>query len=446
VNVGNIAAGLDRLSILVVGAAAVLALVMSVVLSDLLTRTFLKWEGEATASLVRHHVRLAGLDGLFVAPREPASQMRWGQALPELVVSLPEIVRCRVWDREGAMLWSDNGAEPGGSVTGSPGLRAALAGEVVAQFKEATVTGRVPEFALVVDVHVPILAKDGTELLGVLEFYKRPLRLQASLKWGLLAIWAVALAGGAGLAFVAVPLARRAHARRSPANSQRPASAILAEVQRRFGFVPPFFEPAIAAPAVLESLWQQTISAYVDNPLPGLFKERLFAYLSRYCAVPYCIVCHSCALRPLGMAAADVLTLLESPPPDETAVAGQLAALADERGPLPAWPEPGSPLDTTLETCAILMFLRPDAAEPCQAEVRRLLGGELYSHLAGFLGYVKTCFTWVETHPELAYEADQRARDHLGPLLEQEPRLLEFFGTYTERVKRERRSREGGAG
>jgi hypothetical protein len=446
VNVGNIAARLDRLSLLVVGATAVLALVMSVVLSELLTRTFLKWEGDATASLVRHHVRLAGLDGLFGAPREPASQMRWRQALPELVVSLGDIVRCRVWDRAGALLWSDHGTGPGAPVTASPGLQAALAGKVVAQFKEATVTGRAPEFALVVDVYVPILAKDGRELLGVLELYKRPSVLQASLKWGLIAIWAVALAGGAGLAFVVVPLARRAHARRSGANGPRPASAILAEVQRRFGFVPPFFEPATEVPAVLESLWQQTVSAYVDNPLPALFKERLFAYLSRYCAVPYCIVCHSCALRPLGMTAADVLSLLESAPPDETEVARHLAALVDERGPLTAWPEPGSPLDTALQTCAILMFLRPDAAEPCQAEMRRLLGPEIYAHLAEFLGYVKTCFTWVETHPELAWEADQRARDHLGPLLEQEPRLLEFFRTYAERVKRESRSREGDVG
>jgi hypothetical protein len=55
---------------------------------------------------------------------------------------------------------------------------------------------------------------------------------------------------------------------------------------------------------------------------------------------------------------------------------------------------------------------------------------------------VKTCFTWVEAHPELAYDADARAQRHLGPLLESEPRLREFFQTYPERVKRELRGRE----
>ena len=29
--------------------------------------------------------------------------------------------------------------------------------------------------------------------------------------------------------------------------------------------------------------------AYLDNPLPSLFKERLFVYLSRSCIVRYCI-------------------------------------------------------------------------------------------------------------------------------------------------------------
>jgi hypothetical protein len=55
---------------------------------------------------------------------------------------------------------------------------------------------------------------------------------------------------------------------------------------------------------------------------------------------------------------------------------------------------------------------------------------------------MKTCFTWVEAHPELAYDADARAQRNLGPLLESEPRLREFFQTYQDRVKRELRRRE----
>lgn len=98
----------------------------------------------------------------------------------------------------------------------------------------------------------------------------------------------------------------------------RTSKQIIAEIEERFGFLPPFFEPALQNPQVLENLWQQTLLAYIDNPLPALFKEKLSAYLSRYCAIPYCMIYHSCTLRALGMKALEVLDLLKSPPPTET--------------------------------------------------------------------------------------------------------------------------------
>src|SRR6266540_1373681 len=73
---------------------------------------------------------------------------------------------------------------------------------------------------------------------------------------------------------------------------------------------------------------------------------------------------------------------------------------------------------------------------------RNHLGEEMCSYLMIFLGYVKTCHLWVEAHPELAYEADQRARENLGPLLAEEPRLAEFFRNYNELIAREPRGRE----
>lgn len=100
----------------------------------------------------------------------------------------------------------------------------------------------------------------------------------------------------------------------------RSAQQIKAEIEATFGFIPPFFEPAEHAPQVLENLWQHTLTAYVYNPLPALFKEKLSAYLSRFCGIPYCMICHSCTLRPLGLAAQQVLALLEAPPPDRKSV------------------------------------------------------------------------------------------------------------------------------
>ncbi len=69
--------------------------------------------------------------------------------------------------------------------------------------------------------------------------------------------------------------------------------SIGAEIESRLGFIPPFFEAAFGLPRVLENLWYQTKTAYLDNPLPDLFKEKLAALLARDCQVSYCLVCHT---------------------------------------------------------------------------------------------------------------------------------------------------------
>jgi hypothetical protein len=437
--------GFNRLAVAGFFCVAVLAVVMGFALSTLLTRAVSEWEGESTAAFARHQFEGADLDPLFAAPPTPETANRWQEELPRLFASLPGVVGCKVWDRGGTVLWSEDAAAIGQRSPENQNLQAALAGKVVAQVRELIAEGRGPggeEFQTLAQVYVPIFSKGTKELLGVLEIYRVPTHLFATLRRGLVVIWAISLAGGAVLSLILFSLAKRVQGR-GARDDRRRTEQIRAEVETRFGFFPPFFEPALEAPAVLENLWQQTLSAYVENPLPALFKEKLFAYLSRYCAVPYCIVCHSCALRPMGMPAGEVLALIESPPPTESDILDQLTVLSAQRAPLAAWPDPGSRLEKTLMSGSIFLFLHPDQAEHCQAEMRRLLGPALYPRLAEFLAYVKTCHLWVEAHPELAYEADQRAREHLGPLLDQEPRLSHFFRDYGERVKRERRRREG---
>ncbi|MFE8604337.1 sensor histidine kinase [Archangium violaceum] len=220
------------------------------------------------------------------------------------------------------------------------------------------------------------------------------------------------------------------------------AREIREEIEARFGFFPPFFAPAEDDARVLENLWRQSLLAYVDNPLPALFREKLFAWLSRYCAVPYCIVCHSCALRPMGMRASEVLALLESLPPPHGAIDETLSRLEANHEGLVDWPAPGSALEEDLFRWSVFLFVHQARAERCRERVRRLLGPVRYDHLIVFLAYVKTCLLWVETHPELSYEADRRAQEHLGPLLQEEPRLRAFFAGYTERVRQEREARE----
>src|ERR1700747_3237711 len=97
------------------------------------------------------------------------------------------------------------------------------------------------------------------------------------------------------------------------------------EVASRFGLVPNFFVSAPDAPEIVERLWAFAVSAYFDNPMPSLFKERLFVYLSRFCEVRYCIIRHCAFLLGYGYSSGDphvavqsidqVLRLLRRPTP-----------------------------------------------------------------------------------------------------------------------------------
>src|SRR6185312_10702391 len=73
----------------------------------------------------------------------------------------------------------------------------------------------------------------------------------------------------------------------------------------RFGVLPNFFRLAPETPEITERLWGFAQAAYLDNPLPSLFKERLFVHLSRFCPVRYCIARHVGFLIGLGCPSCD---------------------------------------------------------------------------------------------------------------------------------------------
>lgn len=220
----------------------------------------------------------------------------------------------------------------------------------------------------------------------------------------------------------------------------RTSEQIKAEIETAFGFFPPFFSPAIQTPQVLENLWHQTMNAYVNNPLPPLFKEKLSAYLSRFCVVPYCMICHSCSLYSLGMQAREVLELLVSPLPSQAEIDEHLSLLTTQLNSLTVWPESNSTLEKSLLDCSIFIAQERDQAEHCRRELWRLLGDVNYQYLITFVAYVKTCHVWMEAHPDVSYLADDRAIAHFDALVKDEPGLADFFANYWERVKQEQRS------
>lgn len=83
-------------------------------------------------------------------------------------------------------------------------------------------------------------------------------------------------------------------------NDRSNTPPLEAEVEQRFGVLPNFFRLAPENPEITANLWGFARFAYLDNPLPSLFKERLFVFLSRFCEVRYCIARHVGFLAGLG--------------------------------------------------------------------------------------------------------------------------------------------------
>ena len=197
------------------------------------------------------------------------------------------------------------------------------------------------------------------------------------------------------------------------ANHQR--AAFRANVADRFGVLPNFFCSASAAPGLIERLWGFAQSAYLDSPLPSLFKERLFVHLSQFCPVRYCIVRHVGFLigagRPAGDATAtaetvaEVLSLLQRPVPDSAAFDRAVSRLLDH--PVPEEiPAPATPFEYELFDVLTILFLAPLASGRAREAMRAAVGETNFEYLIAYLAFIRAAHYWTETHPDIEYEPD----------------------------------------
>ena len=180
---------------------------------------------------------------------------------------------------------------------------------------------------------------------------------------------------------------------------------------------------------IYRSLTQQTLFAYINNPLPAVFKEKLFIALSRYCGVEYFTICHSCSLYSLGLSAAEILELRHLKYPQSEA-----EAIAELQNLKEKWEtdwQHNSHLTACLLHCANFIFLQPEKAVDFSADLKQLIGNVRYHYLIVLLGYIKLCHQWVKNHPQISHRDDRRSQLYLGSLLLEETKLANFFQNKT---------------
>jgi PAS domain S-box-containing protein len=187
-------------------------------------------------------------------------------------------------------------------------------------------------------------------------------------------------------------------------------------VEERFGVLPNFFRLAAETPEITEKLWGFAQAAYLDNPLPSVFKERLFVYLSRFCAARYCIARHTGFLIGLGQPAGDrdaraesvedVVKLLRRPLPRGPELKSRLSFCSESPAPLIEIPTADTQMEDGLFSLAGHVFLQTADAPECLDGLERLLGAVRLQYLLLFLAFVRAAHYWTKVHPEIQFEDD----------------------------------------
>lgn len=187
-------------------------------------------------------------------------------------------------------------------------------------------------------------------------------------------------------------------------------------VASRFGVLPNFFTLTPHNPEIIESLWGFACFAYLNNPLPSLFKERLFVYLSRFCPVRYCITRHIGFLLGLGYPSGDkeaptetierVLQLIRQPIPCLNEIEIHIKKLHDTPVDLIDLHFLDEEIEVSIFSCSIHVFLQTSSASLCLEALKKIFTESQFQYLLLFFMFIRSGHFWTKVHTELQLEND----------------------------------------
>jgi len=188
-------------------------------------------EWTETAAIAQRAVDRSGLPELL-AGQSARSPKRWSEETARLVRELPGVVRIKVWDPQGNVVWAVQGGLVGQHSDGQE-LKEAFAGRVAVRFITAAPPNAAPESFTapnVADLYVPVYSPGVARVVGVVELAQTPLRMEAAQeRWSQLA-WAIAGGFGFVLCSILLPAAWRSQ-RRTRAEASSTAQRSIQRTQ-----------------------------------------------------------------------------------------------------------------------------------------------------------------------------------------------------------------------
>lgn len=205
---------LNRFIFWSLGLIALLVIALGWTITSYLTETTLKREQRVTADFVRHVVDMhISTKNARTAELDLSDPRRLRQIADELW-ELHEVVRIKVFDPEGTIIWSDVPTLIGQNFRDNRLLRESLGGRIVAEFERLDSS---PEhkfeqgrFEELMALYVPIHDKTKGDPLAVFEVYKDSELLREEIDQKGLTIWGIVLAGSTVLFLGQFALVRRA--------------------------------------------------------------------------------------------------------------------------------------------------------------------------------------------------------------------------------------------
>jgi len=201
------------LSFLVIG---LITLILSVTVSSALRRDLLSREWGTTADYIRTQVLGHLFASDFLQPGDAASQEHF-EAFYTQAVAMPEIVRIKLYDAAMTIIWSDEPRLIGQRFPANPHLTQAVAGRTVVNLEggerkeENQYEGN--EFSDLVEVYVPVVFPGSSRVVGVVETYKMPTQVFASIRKAQLTVAGATSVGGLLLYLSLFWIVRRASRR-----------------------------------------------------------------------------------------------------------------------------------------------------------------------------------------------------------------------------------------
>ncbi|HEY2990970.1 MAG TPA: ATP-binding protein [Candidatus Binatia bacterium] len=189
---------LKRFALLSFLCIAALTVTLWVVVSYYLTKEMLDREWQTTAQFIRTETRQFVTPEDFTAP-DPARVAHKFQTLHDQITAMPDLVRLKIYNPQGIILWSDETRLIGTTFENNPELQEAFAGEVVADVSSVEKGENVFEkssFKKLVELYIPIFSDDGRTLIGVIETYKSADALYRDIQRARVGVLLVTLAGG----------------------------------------------------------------------------------------------------------------------------------------------------------------------------------------------------------------------------------------------------------